>query len=72
MWKIKIEHDDKSRLTLTGKHKDIPLRLVLKYYNEYVFGRPSVCRATYQQYPKRSHKEMDLFDKIEELQEVGE
>ena len=24
MWKIFIEYDDKSKLTLTGKHKDIP------------------------------------------------
>lgn len=31
MWKIFIEYDDKSKITLTGKHKDIPLRLALKY-----------------------------------------
>ena len=27
MWKIRIEYDDHSKLTLTGKHKDIPYRL---------------------------------------------
>ncbi len=31
MWKIFIEYDDKSKITLTGKHKDIPLRLALEY-----------------------------------------
>lgn len=52
MWKIFITYDDKSKLTLTGKHKDIPLRLALKYHREYVSGKR--CRAIYQQYPKRS------------------
>lgn len=66
MWKIKIEYDDKSRLTLTGKHKDIPLRLAVKYHKEYVSGRR--CRAVYQRYPKKNYPEMDLFDKIDELQ----
>ena len=27
MWKIKITYSDKSKLTLTGKHKDIPYRI---------------------------------------------
>ena len=67
MWKIKIEYYDKSKLILTGKHKDIPLCLALKYHNEYVAGRR--CKAVYQQYPKKNHEEMDLFDKIEELKE---
>lgn len=66
MWKIKIEYYDKSRLTLTGKHKDIPLRLAVKYHKEYVSGRR--CRAVYQRYPKKNYPEMDLFDKIDELQ----
>ncbi len=65
MWKIKIEYDDESRMTLTGKHKDIPLELALKYHNDYVSGR--MCKAVYQQYPKREHEEMDLLEKIEEL-----
>ena len=66
MWKIKITYDDKSKLTLTGKHKDIPYRLAIKYFMEYVNGRQ--CEAIYQQYPKKDHPEMDLFDKIDELE----
>lgn len=66
MWKIKVEYDDKSKLTLTGKHKDIPLLLALKYFHDYVNGRR--CKAVYQQYPKKNHEEMSLSDKIEELE----
>lgn len=54
MWKIFIEYDDKSKLTLTGKHKDIPVELASKYYIEYV--KSSVCNAIYQQYPKKDHE----------------
>lgn len=35
MWKIFIEYNDKSNITLTGKHKDIPLELALKYNRLY-------------------------------------
>lgn len=66
MWKIFIEYDDKSKLTITGKHKDIPVELANKYYREYV--KSSVCNATYQQYPKKDHKPMSLATKIMELQ----
>lgn len=45
MWKIFIEYPDKSKLTLTGKHRDIPLRLAEKYYNEYA---NTICKAVYQ------------------------
>lgn len=69
MWKIKITYDDKSKATLTGKHKDIPYRLAVKYFMEYVNGRQ--CEAIYQQYPKNDHPEMSLSDKIEELEEYG-
>ncbi len=65
MWKIKIEYDDKSKLTLTGKHKDIPIGLAIKYHNKYIDGKR--CNAVYQQYPKKDHEKIDLFDKIEEL-----
>lgn len=69
--KFFIEYDDKSRITLTGKQKDISLRLATKYHREYVNGRR--CKAIYQQYPKKNHAAMDLFDKIEKLeQEVSE
>lgn len=65
MDKIKIEYGDKCKMTLTGKHKDIPLRLALKYYHDYVNGKN--CKVVYQQYPKKNHEEMSLSDKIEEL-----
>lgn len=66
MWKIFIVYDDKSKLTLTGKHPDIPLRLALKYRKEYVSWRS--CIATYQQYPKKNHSGMTLAEKIKELE----
>ena len=66
MWKIFIEYDDKSKVTLTGKHKDIPLKLAVKYHQEYVSGKR--CKAVYQQYPKKDHEPISLFDKIEELE----
>lgn len=67
MWKIFITYDDKSKVTLTGKHKDIPLRLALKYHREYVSGKR--CRVVYQQYPKKEHESMGLMDKIEQLEQ---
>lgn len=33
MWKIRIIYSDKSKCTLTGKHRDIPLELAKHYYN---------------------------------------
>lgn len=66
MWKIRIAYDDGSKLTLTGKHRDIPLLLAYKYHAEYVSGK--ICRAVYQQYPKKDHEEIGLLDKIEELE----
>ncbi len=67
MWKIRIEYNDKSKMTLTGKHQDIPLRLAEKYYKECVAGKG--CTARYQQYPKNKHEEMDLIMKIENLRQ---
>ena len=66
MWKIYIEYSDKSKITLTGKHKEIPLMLAVKYFNEYVSG--NMCKATYQQYPKKNNELIDLYEKIEQLQ----
>lgn len=66
MWKIFIEYDDKSKLTLTGKHKDIPVELANKCYGKYVKNR--VCNATYQQYPKKDHEPVSLATKIMEIQ----
>lgn len=70
MWKIFIDYPDKSKLALTGKHKDIPLRLAVKYYNDYVSGRKR--KAVYQQYPKKDFEPIGLFEKIEQLQMEGE
>lgn len=67
MWKIFIEYDDKSKITLTGKHKDIPLRLALEYNLLYA-NFQSCIGAKYQRYPKKNYPEMDLMDKIEELE----
>lgn len=67
MWKIFITYNDKSKITLTGKQKDIPLRLALEYYRLYANGS-SCSSAKYQRYPKKNYPEMDFTDKIEELE----
>ena len=69
MWKIFITYDDKSKITITGKQKDIPLRLALKYYHEYVNCK-KCTQSSYQRYPKKDYPVMTLMDKIEELLEV--
>lgn len=69
MWKIFIDYPDKSKLTLTGKHKDIPLRLAEKYYNEYA---NTICKAVYQRYPKKGYAAVGLFEKIEKLRMEAE
>jgi len=69
MWKIKIEYSDKSKVTLTGQQKEISLRLARMYHIRYVAGRR--CKAVYQQYPKNKYPEVDLFQKIEEMEEVS-
>lgn len=68
MWKIRIEYDDHSKCTLTGKHKDIPLRLAKKYYDQ-CGSNPHCIKCEYQQYPIKTHKAMDLIEKIDELEE---
>lgn len=67
MWKIFITYSDKSKCTLTGNHTDIPYPLAIKYFSDYVNGRP--CRAVYQRYPKKNYPVMDLIDKINEMTE---
>ena len=66
MWKIVITYSDKSKIKLAGSYLDIPLRLAVKYYNEYVADHV-VFSAVYQQYPVKEHPAMELIDKIEEL-----
>lgn len=64
MWTIFIDYPDKSKLTLTGKHKDIPLRLAEKYYKDYA---NTICKAVYQRYPKKGYPAVGLIEKIEKL-----
>jgi hypothetical protein len=66
MWKIKIVYSDKSKCTLTGKHRDIPLEMAKHYYSQYAAGKQ--CKVTYQRYPKKDYEERELFQKIEELE----
>lgn len=68
MWKIFIDYSDKSKLTLTGKHKDIPLRLAEKYYKRYA---TTICNAVYQRYPKKDYAAVGLLEKIEQLRMEG-
>lgn len=67
MWKIFFEYPDKSKCTITGKHRDIPLRLAIEYQKQY-HGAES---AIYQQYPKKNHEPMNLYKKIEQLESEG-
>lgn len=66
MWKIFFEYSDKSKCTLTGKHKDIPLYLARKYQKQYGIH---ASKEIYQQYPKSKYKPVDLREKIEQLHE---
>lgn len=65
MWKIFFEYSDHSKCTLTGKGKEIPLRLAVKYYKQYGIHAE---KSIYQQYPKKNNNPMDLLEKIEQLQ----
>lgn len=69
MWKIFLEYEGGDKITLTGKQKDIPLRLAEKYSNLYGIH---ATKATYQQYPKKNHESMPLSEKIEQLLEESE
>ncbi len=64
MWKVFFVYSDKSKCTITGKHKDIPLDLAIKYHNQYGIH---AAQSTYQQYPKKDHEPMDLVEKIDRL-----
>lgn len=69
MWKIFIEYDDKSKVTLTGRGKDISYHLAVRYHRLYVNNKK--CTAVYQQYPKSNHPSMSLLEKIEQLEQEG-
>ena len=65
MWKIFFEYSDKSKCTLTGKQKDISLRLAKKYHYQYGV---SAVKSTYQKYPKKDNEPIDLYKKIVQLE----
>lgn len=69
MWKVIIKYEDKTRLTLTGRQKDIPYRLAVKYQRLYVQNH--LCIAMYQQYPKKEHSAIPLSEKINQLEQAG-
>jgi hypothetical protein len=69
VWRIFFEYTGGSKCTVTGKHKDIPLRPAVKYHNEYGVHAE---KAVYQQYPKKNHEPMGLFEKIKESADRGE
>lgn len=69
MWKIFFEYTDGSKITITGKQKDIPLRLAEKYTKAYGLHATS---AKYQKYPIKSNKKITLAEKIEQLLEESE
>ncbi len=68
MWKIFFEYSDKSKCTVTGKHKDIPLMLAKKYHNQYGIHAE---KSVYQQYPKKNYESMSLREKIRQLESEG-
>ena len=68
MWKIFFTYSDKSKVTLTGKGKDISLRLAIKYYKYYGLNAESI----YQRYPKKNYEPISLIDKIMLLQAESE
>lgn len=63
MWKICFEYTDGSKCTITGKQKEIPLGLAIKYHNQYGAGAK---KATYQQYPKKDYEPIELFEMIDQ------
>lgn len=58
---------NKSKVTISGKHKDVPLWMAWKYYMQYVNGKRA--NAVYQRYPKKDYKPMDLMGKIEMMKQ---
>lgn len=57
MWKLFIEYSDKSKVTLTGKTKEITDKQIEHYYHAYA---RTAAKAVYQHYPKKDHPPRDL------------
>lgn len=59
MWKVIFHYSDGSKITLTGKGKGIPPRLIREYGSTYAKSCES---AVYQQYPKKDHEPQDFLE----------
>lgn len=66
MWKMFFKYSDRSKLTLTGKGKEITPRLIRKYFNCYGIHCVS---AIYQQYPKKNNDPKDFLKMAKEIME---
>lgn len=66
MWKVFFTYGDKSKITITGKDKEITSRLIRKYFNDY--GR-HCDSAIYQQYPKKNNEPKDFIKMAQEIME---
>jgi hypothetical protein len=55
--------------TITGKNGSITLDQAIQYHNSYGIHASS---SIYQEYPKSKHEPMELYEKIEQLQEAEE
>ena len=64
MWKLFFEYPDKSKLTLTGKTKEISDKIIEHYYM--LYGK-SAEKATYQKYPKKDYTARDFLAMYHEL-----
>lgn len=64
MWKIFFEYSDGGKITVTGKGKSITLDRAELYHRTYGVGAD---KATYQQYPKKDNKPVELLEKIKQL-----
>ena len=65
MWRIQIINMDGSEVTFKGNELDIDYDLAAYYFNHFVTDM--TCTATYQQYPIRENRKMNLEDKLEQL-----
>jgi len=65
MWRIQIVNMDGSEISFKGNELDIDYDTAVHYYNHFV--TENTCTATYQQYPIRENRKMDLEDKLEQL-----
>lgn len=66
MWKLTIKYLDGGKVTIKGKHKEIPIELASDYYRQYKCDFPDRT-AIYQEYPLKDNEPMRLIDKILEL-----